>query len=238
MPGILMSRKTRSGASRSASAMPSGPLERLDDLVVVVAQDHPDRAADLGLVIDDENACFHRIWFSRLSRRRPSRASAGRRSDRSSRSRGRRRACAAATIALVVGDGRRRLAVDLEDDEAAAQHLARGAGRDRRATRSRPGRCRGSPGGRRTRRSSSRTRHAERHLRVDRAAPAERAPVEPVGPVPSSPLRRPLGQLDAHRLPPPFADDLEPGHASPAAAPRCPGSAPRWTSRAGPRPRR
>ena len=27
MPGILMSRNTRSGASRSASAMPSGPLD-------------------------------------------------------------------------------------------------------------------------------------------------------------------------------------------------------------------
>ncbi len=37
---------------------------RLDHVIVVVAQDHPHRAADLGLVINDQNACFHLNWVS------------------------------------------------------------------------------------------------------------------------------------------------------------------------------
>ncbi len=62
----------------------------LDDVVVVVPQDHPDGSAHLRLVIDDQNACLHRNVLA-ISRRRPSPASAGRPWDRSSRSPGRRR---------------------------------------------------------------------------------------------------------------------------------------------------
>ena len=53
MPPILMSRKTRSGGSRSTSATPSGPLDGLLHVVALVLEDHPDRPADLRLVVND-----------------------------------------------------------------------------------------------------------------------------------------------------------------------------------------
>ena len=43
---------------------PLRSARRLDHVIVVVAQDHPHRAADLGLVINDQNACFHQNWVS------------------------------------------------------------------------------------------------------------------------------------------------------------------------------
>ena len=56
MPGILTSRNTRSGASRSASASPSGAARRLEHLVALVLEDHPERLPDLRFVINDEDS--------------------------------------------------------------------------------------------------------------------------------------------------------------------------------------
>ena len=59
IPGILMSSTTMSGGSRLTCAMPSGPGRGADELVVLVFEDHPQRVADGGLVVDDEDAGFH-----------------------------------------------------------------------------------------------------------------------------------------------------------------------------------
>ena len=59
MPGILMSRKTRSGVSRSATVRPSWPDPAVKDLVALVLENHPHRVADGRLVVDDENPGLH-----------------------------------------------------------------------------------------------------------------------------------------------------------------------------------
>ena len=46
MPGILMSRNTRSGASRSASASAFLAGRRAEHVVALVLEDHPQRVAD------------------------------------------------------------------------------------------------------------------------------------------------------------------------------------------------
>ena len=58
-PGILMSRNTRSGISRSAMASAFRPGAGGEHFVAVVFENHPHRVADGGLVVDDEDAGFH-----------------------------------------------------------------------------------------------------------------------------------------------------------------------------------
>ena len=56
MPGILTSRSTRSGASRSTSASPSWPVAAPTNVVAFVLEGHPQRVADGRLVVDDQDA--------------------------------------------------------------------------------------------------------------------------------------------------------------------------------------
>ena len=56
-----MSRKTRSGASRSTSVDAFFAGGRQHHLVALVLEDHLQRVADRGLVVDDEDAWFHRV---------------------------------------------------------------------------------------------------------------------------------------------------------------------------------
>ena len=60
MPGILMSRNTRSGASRSTSVDAFLAGRRQHHVVALVLEDHLQRVADRGLVVDDQDAWFHR----------------------------------------------------------------------------------------------------------------------------------------------------------------------------------
>ena len=59
MPGILMSSRTRSGASRSTSASAFLSRRGADELVAFVFENHPQRVADGRLVVDDQDARFH-----------------------------------------------------------------------------------------------------------------------------------------------------------------------------------
>ena len=59
MPGILMSRNTRSGGSRSTAASALGPDGPPHELVALVLEDHPQRVADGRLVVDDQDAGGH-----------------------------------------------------------------------------------------------------------------------------------------------------------------------------------
>ena len=59
MPGILMSRRTRSGRSRCTTVDTVLAGGRADELVVLVLEDHLQRVADGGLVVDDQDAGFH-----------------------------------------------------------------------------------------------------------------------------------------------------------------------------------
>ena len=61
MPGILMSRNTRSGASRSI--MPHALLAggRLQDIVAFVFQNHPQRVADARLVVNHQDSGLQRV---------------------------------------------------------------------------------------------------------------------------------------------------------------------------------
>ena len=61
MPGILMSSSTRSGRSRWTSGEPFLAGGGADELVVLVLEDHPQRVADRGLVVDDQDARFHTV---------------------------------------------------------------------------------------------------------------------------------------------------------------------------------
>ncbi len=59
MSGILMSRNTRSGGSRSTIASPSGAGRRQQALVAFVLEDHPQRVANGRFVVDHQNPRFH-----------------------------------------------------------------------------------------------------------------------------------------------------------------------------------
>ena len=59
MPGILMSRNTRSGALALDHARGLLAGGRAEELVALVLEDHPQRVADGRLVVDDQDARFH-----------------------------------------------------------------------------------------------------------------------------------------------------------------------------------
>ena len=59
MPGILMSSSTRSGRSRWTAASAFLAAGGADELIVLVLEDHPQRVADGGLVVDDQDARLH-----------------------------------------------------------------------------------------------------------------------------------------------------------------------------------
>ena len=60
MPGILMSRNTRSGASRSIMRTRVFAGGRLNDVVALVFQNHPQRVADARFVVNDQDPRFQR----------------------------------------------------------------------------------------------------------------------------------------------------------------------------------
>ena len=66
MPAIFTSMNTRCGRKRSYSARPSTAFAARADLVALELEQLTERAADAGLVVDDEDATGHgRPWSCR-----------------------------------------------------------------------------------------------------------------------------------------------------------------------------
>ena len=225
MPGILMSRNTRSGASRSISVRPSWPVAAPMYVVALVFQDHPQRSRMAGLVIDDQDAGFHRSGPAGSARVDADGAQCALRSivgivEIAAPALARPRA---RDDALEVGDGatgwRLISRIDVPARDAAVVRRARSA---RRAGRRRPASSPGSShAARRRRRSISRTvrpsgsagsldaRRPRRSHRPSRAAAAA----------------RPLGELHRHVARAAVTQHLEPRHRARLRAPRSRGSA-------------